>query len=75
MLTEQTRAKLEQIHRIKILGIDLDIIGIILFSYYLCIILKQDYIKIFLIILILSIIIHRIFRINTRINEKIFGKV
>lgn len=75
MFREQTRANLEQIHRTKILGIDLDILSILLFSYYIAFVFKKNYIQMFILVLLTVVIIHRILRINTRINQKLFGKI
>lgn len=75
IISEATRQKLENIHRTQILKIDLDIIATILFSYYLSTIIKKTFFVTFVIVLIISIIIHRILGINTRINEMIFGNL
>jgi len=75
MLSENTRQYLERLHRIQILGIDLDILFMLIVSYYISNTYKKSYLQVFIIILVISIIVHRTFRINTRINEMIFGKV
>jgi hypothetical protein len=75
MLSEATRQRLEKLHRIQILGIDLDILFTIIVSYYITNAYKKNFFQILITILVISIIVHRTFRINTRINEMIFGKV
>ena len=75
LITEKTRKKLENLHRTQILGIDLDIISIIIISYYLRKIFNKNFLETFVSVLILSIIIHRTLGINTRINEMIFGNL
>lgn len=75
MLSENTRQYLERLHRIQILGIDLDILFMLIVSYYVSNTYKKSYLQVFIIVLVISIIVHRTFRINTRINEMIFGKV
>lgn len=37
MFSEETRKQLEELHKLKILGIDLDILFMILISYYITI--------------------------------------
>lgn len=74
IISEAMRVKLENLHRKQILIIDLDIIVSILLSYYLSPIIKRNFLETFIIILIISILIHKILGINTRINEIIFGK-
>lgn len=75
LINEKTRQCLEKIHRKQILGIDLDIIAMVIFSYYLSITFKKNYLQIFIGVLIVSIIIHKTLGINTRINEVIFGNL
>lgn len=75
MFSEKTRQQLEDLHRTQFLGIDLDILFMIIFSYYIVISYQKNFLQVFVIILLISIIVHRIFRINTRINELIFGKI
>jgi hypothetical protein len=75
MFSEKTRTTLEELHRIQILGIDLDILFTLLISYYISQIYKKNFYKVLIIIVLISIIVHRTFRINTRINEIIFGRV
>ena len=75
MFSETTRKRLEGIHRIQIVGIDLDIIFTLTISYYISLTYHYDFYKVLFIIVLISIIVHRIFRINTRVNEMIFGKV
>lgn len=67
--------RLEELHRIQIVGIDLDILFTLIISYYISLTYHHNFYKVLFIILILSIIVHRIFRINTRLNEMIFGNV
>lgn len=75
MFSETTRKRLEEIHRIQIVGIDLDIIFTLTISYYISLTYHYDFYKVLFIIVLISIIVHRILRINTRVNEMIFGKV
>lgn len=75
MFSETTRKRLEEIHRIQIVGIDLDIIFTLTISYYISLTYHYDFYKVLFIIVLVSIIVHRILRINTRVNEMIFGKV
>jgi hypothetical protein len=75
MFSKDTRQRLENFHRIQILGIDLDILFTIFISYYISNHYKKNFNQVLITILFISIIVHRIFRINTRINEVIFGKV
>lgn len=75
MLSETTRQHLERLHRIQILGIDLDILFMLIVSYYIANTYKKNSFQVFIIVLVITIIVHRTFRINTRINEIIFGKV
>ena len=75
MFSETTRKRLEEIHRIQIVGIDLDIIFTLTISYYISLTYHYDFYKVLFIIVLISIIVHRMLRINTRVNEMIFGKV
>lgn len=75
MFSTETRKRLEELHRTQILGLDLDILFSVLISYYITILYKKNFYKILITIVLISIILHRTFRINTRINEIIFGKV
>lgn len=75
MFSETTRKRLEEIHRIQIVGIDLDIIFTLTISYYISLTYHYDFYKVLFVIVLVSIIVHRILRINTRVNEMIFGKV
>jgi hypothetical protein len=75
MLSENTRQRLENLHRIQIFGIDLDILFMVIISYYISVTYKKNFIQIIITILFISIFVHRLFRINTRVNEVIFGKV
>ncbi len=75
MFSEETRKQLEELHRLKILGIDLDILFMILISYYITRTYNYNFYNVLIIVFIISIITHRIFKINTRINEIIFGKL
>jgi hypothetical protein len=75
MLSEATRQYLEKLHRIQIFGIDLDILFMLIVSYYIANSYKKNFFQVIIIILIISIIVHRTFRINTRINEMIFGYI
>ena len=75
MFSETTRKRLEEIHRIQIVGIDLDIIFTLTISYYISLTYHYNFYKVLFIIVLISIIVHRILRINTRVNEMIFGKV
>lgn len=52
--------KLENLHRKQILKIDVDIVVTILFSYYLSKTIKRNFLEIFITVLIISTIIHRI---------------
>lgn len=75
MLSETNRQRLEKLHRIQILGIDMDILFMLIISYYISNIYKKNFTQVIITILFISIFVHRIFRINTRVNEMIFGKV
>ena len=75
MFSEKTRKTLEELHRKKILGIDLDILFTLLISYYISQTYKKNLYQVLIIIALISVIVHRTFRINTRINEIIFGRV
>lgn len=75
MLSENNRQRLEKLHRIQILGIDMDILFMLIVSYYISNTYKKNFLQVLIIILVISVIVHRTFRINTRINEMIFGKV
>ena len=75
MFSETTRKRLEELHRIQIIGIDLDILFTLIISYYISLTYNYNFYKVLFIIVIASIIVHRIFKINTRLNEMIFGKV
>jgi hypothetical protein len=76
MISENIRKRLENFHRIQVFDIiDLDILFMIIISYYISTVYKQNFYKILISIVFISIIIHRMFKINTRINEFIFGKV
>ena len=75
MFSEKTRKKIEELHRKKILGIDLDILFTLFISYYISQTYKKNFYKVLIIIVLISIIVHRTFRINTRINEIIFGRL
>ena len=75
MFSEQTRKQLEELHKIQIINIDLDILFTIIISYYIASVYNYNLYKVILIVFLASSFIHRIFRINTRINEIIFGKV
>lgn len=66
--------RLEEIYRIQIYGIDLDIILTLTTSYYISLIYYYDFYKVLFVTVLRSIIINRIFKINTRVNEMIFGK-
>jgi hypothetical protein len=67
--------RLEEIYRIQIVGIDLDIILTLTTSYYISLIYYYDFYKVLFVTVLRSIIVNRIFKINTRVNEMIFGKV
>ena len=75
MFSEETRKQLEELHKIQILGIDLDILFTVLISYYIASVYNYNFYKVILVVFLITSFIHRIFRINTRINEIIFGKV
>jgi hypothetical protein len=75
MFSEETRKQLEELHKLKILGIDLDILFMILISYYITITYDYNFYNVLITVVLISIITHRIFKINTRINEIIFGKI
>lgn len=75
MLLETTRKRLEELHRMQILGLDLDILFTLTISYYISLTYRYNFYNVLFTILLLSIVVHRIFRINTRLNEMIFGKV
>jgi hypothetical protein len=76
MISEKTRKRLENFHRIQVFGIiDLDILFMIIISYYISITYKQNFYRVLISIVFISIIVHRILRINTRLNEMILGKV
>lgn len=75
MLSEDTRLKLENLHRRQIMGIDMDILFMIFVSYYIATNYRKNFYQVLISILLISIIVHRLFRINTRINQMIFGKV
>ena len=47
----------------------------ILISYYITRTYNYNFYNVLIIVFIISIITHRIFKINTRINEIIFGKL
>lgn len=74
MFSEKTRKRLEEIHRIQIACIDLDIIFTLSISYYISLTYHYDFYKVLFTIMLISIIVHRIFKINTRLNEMIFGR-
>jgi hypothetical protein len=67
--------RLEEIYKIQIVGIDLDIILTLATSYYISLIYYYDFYKVLFLTVLRSIIVNRIFKINTRVNEMIFGKV
>lgn len=76
MISENTRKRLENLHRIQVFGIvDLDILFTIMISYYITITYKVNFYKVLISIVVISVIVHRMLRINTRLNEMIFGKV
>jgi Na+/citrate or Na+/malate symporter len=75
LFSEDTRKKLEDLHRMRFLFIDMDILFILLISVYISVYYNVDLVGMFLLMLILSILVHRIFRINTRVNEVLFGLV
>lgn len=75
MFSEKTRKRLEDLHRTKILGIDLDILFTVLISYYISQTYKKNFYNVLITIVLISVIVHRTFRINTRLNEIIFGRV
>ena len=75
MFSKETRKRLEELHRTQILGIDLDILFMLFISYYISINYNEKFYQVLIIIVLISIIVHRTFRINTRINELIFGRV
>jgi len=74
MLPENIRLQIEQFHRFQILGIDLDFYFMLILSYIITIQYKTNFLQTFIIILLLSIFIHRILNINTRINQIIFNQ-
>lgn len=75
LFSEETRKKLEDFHRKRILFIDMDILFMLLISVYISVYYNVDLVGVFLLILMLSILFHRIIRINTRVNEVLFGLV
>ncbi len=75
LFSEETRKKLEDFHRTRILFIDMDILFMLLISVYISVYYNVDLVGVFLLILMLSILFHRIIRINTRVNEVLFGLV
>lgn len=75
MLSEETRVRLEKWHRVQIMGIDMDILFTVFLSYYITTNYRRNFYQVLISVLLISIIVHRLFRINTRINQMIFGKV
>jgi len=59
MLSEITRQHLERLHRIQILFIDLDILFMLIVSQYVSNTYKKSYFQVFIIVLVISIIVHR----------------
>lgn len=72
---DKLRENIEKIHLYKIFGIELDLIFTVLISYWVSFLYKLNIYKTLFIVLLTSIIVHRIFRINTTINKSIFGIV
>ena len=53
MFSEKTRKRLEELHRIQILGIDLDILFTLLISYYISQTYKQKFYQVLIIIVLI----------------------
>ena len=72
---DELRQNIEDIHLYKIGGIELDIIFTIFITYCISENYHKDFYTTLLYVIIISIAVHRIFRINTTLNKYIFGKV
>ena len=72
---DELRQNIEDIHLYKIGGIELDIIFTIFITYWISENYHKDFYTTLLYVIIISIAVHRIFRINTTLNKYIFGKV
>lgn len=75
MFSEVFRQRLEKLHQYKIFGVELDIIFMLFISYWISWNYNVNFYKTLLYVIIISIIVHRIFRINTTLNKYIFGVV
>lgn len=72
---DELRQQIEDIHLYKIAGIELDIIFTVLITYWISENYHKDFYTTLLYVIIISVAVHRIFRINTSLNKYIFGKV
>lgn len=75
MLSETFRKQLNDLHQTQIFNIEIDIIFTVIVSYWISITYNRNFTSTLISIILISIIIHRIFRINTFINRLIFGNV
>ena len=72
MISENFIKKLEKLHRIQVIGIDLDILFTFFISYFISIYYKLNFYIFFITIIIISIIVHKSIGIKTRLNEELF---
>lgn len=66
----------EGIHSIRLFGVaaidlGMTIVACALISWYL----KVNFLLVFVLVMLVAIVIHRVFCVNTALNTKIFGKV
>jgi hypothetical protein len=63
-------------HSIRLFGIAIvDLVLTIIGAFFLSKLLKVNFFIVLLLLLLLGILLHRIFRVNTTINKLIFGEL
>jgi len=72
MISENFIKKLEKIHRIQVIGIDLDILFTFFISYFISIYYNFNFYIVFITVIIISIVVHKSIGIKTRLNEELF---
>lgn len=64
--------KLEQLHRIQVFGIDLDLLFTFFISYFISIYFNYNFYIVFISVIFISVFVHKSIGIKTRLNEELF---
>jgi hypothetical protein len=72
MIPKNLIEKLEKIHRIQVVGIDLDLLFTFFISYFISKYFNYNFYIVFIIVIFISIFVHKSIGIKTRLNEELF---